>query len=107
MGGRAFQPANFHELRLFNNVTAKNRRARMTNEQLVTIARAHTKDLPKLSGETWASDENLKKVVVQDTVIVRFESDEHPNKVMILLEKDSGKFIGSWLMPQPPAKQAP
>ena len=72
-----------------------------TNEQLIEIARAHTKDLPKLSGQPWATDEALNKVVVQETVIVRFESDQHEKKVMILLERETGKFIASWLAPQP------
>ena len=72
-----------------------------TNEQLIEIARAHRKDLPKLSGQTWATDEALNKVAVQETVIVRFESDQHDKKVMILLERETGKFIGSWLMPPP------
>jgi hypothetical protein len=72
-----------------------------TNEQLIEIARAHTTDLPRLSGRPWATDEALNRVVVQDTVIVRFESDQHEKKVMILLERETGKFIASWLMPQP------
>ena len=71
-----------------------------TNEQLIEIARAHTKGLPKLSGQPWATDEALNKVAVQDAVIVRFESDQHDKKVVILLERDSGKFFASWLMPQ-------
>ena len=71
----------------------------MTNEQLIEIARAHTKDLPRLSGEAWASDEALPNVSVQDTVIISFSAAEHLKKVNILLEKDSGKFIASWLTP--------
>jgi len=73
----------------------------MTDERLIEIARAHTKDLPKLSGKAWATEEALPKVSLQETVIVSFSSDEHPRKVMILLERESGKFIASWLMPLP------
>ena len=72
----------------------------MTHDELITVARTHTVDFPKLSGESWANQETLNKVTVQDTVVVSFESDQHPKKIMILLEKDSGKFIGSWLAPR-------
>ena len=68
-----------------------------TNEQLIEIARAHTLDLRLLSGQGWATEEALKNVVVQDTVIVRFESDQHAKKAMILLERETGKFIASWI----------
>ncbi len=61
------------------------------------MARSHTADFPKLSGESWANQETLNSVKVLDSVIVSFESDQHPKKIMILLEKDSGKFIASWL----------
>jgi hypothetical protein len=57
-------------------------------------------DFPKLSGEPWANQETLAKVTALDTVIVSFESDEHPKKIMILLEKESGKFISSRLIPR-------
>ena len=69
----------------------------MTHDELITVARTHTVDFPRLTGEPWANQETLNKVKVTDTAIVSFESDEHPKKIMILLEKDSGKFISSWL----------
>jgi hypothetical protein len=69
----------------------------MTHEELICVARPHTVDFPKLSGESWANQETLNNVKVLDSVIVSFESDQHPKKIMILLEKDSGKFIFSWL----------
>ena len=71
----------------------------MTHDELITVARTHTIDIPKLSGEPWANQETLTKVKVQDTAIVSFESEQHPRKIMILLEKESGKFIASWLTP--------
>jgi len=74
----------------------------MTHEELITVARTHTVDFPKLTGEPWANQETLNKVSVRDTAIVSFESDRHPKKIMILLEKESGKFISSWLMPVKP-----
>ena len=73
----------------------------MTNDELITVARTHTIDFPKLTGEPWANQETLNKVAILDTVIVSFESDEHPKKIMILMEKETGKFISSWLMPHP------
>ena len=72
----------------------------MTREELITVARTHTVDFPKLTGETWANQETLTKITALDTVIVSFASDQHPKKIMILLEKDSGKFIASWLDPR-------
>ncbi len=71
----------------------------MTNEELITVARTHTVDFPRLSGVPWANLETLSKVSVLDTVIVSFESDQRPRKIIILLEKESGKFIASWLTP--------
>ena len=76
----------------------------MTNEELITVARTHTVDFPKLSGEPWANQETLSKVTLLETVIVSFESERYPRKIMILLEKESGKCIGSWLTP-PPKRQ--
>ena len=73
----------------------------MTHEELMEIARAHAKDIPRLSGESSTTDDVLNKVAIQDTVIVRFESDQHSNRVMILLDKDSGTFIASWLTEAP------
>ena len=72
----------------------------MTHEELITVARTHTIDFPKLSGESWANQETLNNITALDTVMVSFESEKHPKKIMILLEKDSGKFIGSWLAPR-------
>jgi len=77
----------------------------MTHDELITVARTHTVDFPKLSGEPWANQETLNKVTVLDTVIVSFESEQHPRKIMILLEEESGKFIASWLSPPPKSKQ--
>lgn len=77
------------------------RMLRMTDEQLIQIARGHTKDLPKRSGQAWATDEVLTRVSLQETVIVRFEGDDATKKVMVLLDKQSGKFIGPWLTPSP------
>ena len=74
----------------------------MTYDELITVARTHTIDFPKLTGEPWANQETLTKVTALDTVIVSFESDHHPKKIMILLEKESGKFISSWLAPRNP-----
>jgi len=73
----------------------------MTHDELIIVARTHTADFPKLTGEPWANQETLNKVKVLDTVIVSFESEQHPRKIMILLEKESGKFIASWLSPPP------
>jgi hypothetical protein len=72
----------------------------MTNDELITVARTHTIDFPKLTGEPWANQETLSQVAVLDAVAVSFESDQHPKRIMILLEKESGKFIASWLMPR-------
>ena len=74
----------------------------MTDGELIAIARTHTKDIPNLSGESWADMETLSRVTALDAVVVSFESDQHPKKIVILLEKESGKFISSWLMPRKP-----
>ena len=74
----------------------------MTNEELITVARTHTVDMPKLSGEPWANQEALNKVALLDTVIVSFESEDRPKKIMVLLERESGKFIANWLNPRDP-----
>jgi hypothetical protein len=79
----------------------------MTNDELVTVARRHTVDFPKLSGEPWANQETLNKVTVLDAAIVSFESEQHPRKIMILLERESGKFIASWLTPPPKPRTGP
>lgn len=72
----------------------------MTNDELIAIARSHTVDFPKLTGEPWANQDALNQVAVLDTVVVSFENNQYPKKIMILLEKESGKFISSWLMPR-------
>jgi hypothetical protein len=79
----------------------------MTHDELITVARTHSVNLPKLSGEAWANPEILNQVKVLDTVIVSFESEQHPRKIMILLEKESGKFIASWLTPPPKTPASP
>jgi hypothetical protein len=78
----------------------------MTHEELICVARSHTVDFPRLSGESWANQETLNNVRVLDSVIVSFENDQHPKKIMILLQKDTGKFIASWLAvrDQPPPR---
>ncbi len=75
----------------------RTKKAAMTHEELITVARTHTIDFPKLSGEPWANQETLNKVKILHTVIVSFESEQHPKKIMVLLEEESGKFIASWL----------
>ena len=72
----------------------------MTNDELITVARTHTVDLPRLTGKPWANQETLTRVKALDTAIVSFESDQHPEKIMILLERETGKFIASWLTPR-------
>ena len=72
----------------------------MTHDELITVARTHTTDFPKLTGEEWANQETLNQVSALDTVIISFENEDYPKKIMILLERDSGKFISSWLMPR-------
>lgn len=49
----------------------------MTHDELITVARTHTVDFPKLSGEAWANQETLTKVAALDAVAVSFESDQH------------------------------
>jgi len=72
----------------------------MTHEELITVARTHTVDFPKLSGEPWANQETLTDVTTLDTVVVSFGSKQYPKKIMILLEKETGKFVASWLTPR-------
>jgi hypothetical protein len=79
----------------------------MTNDELITVARTHTVDFPKLSGEPWANQKTLSKVTLVETVIVSFESEQYPRKIMILLEKESGKCIASWLTPPPKRQTGP
>ncbi len=74
----------------------------MTHDELITVARTHTVDCPELSGEPWANLETLTKITTLGAVAVSFESAQHPKKIIDLLEKESGKFIASWLMPRKP-----
>jgi len=69
----------------------------MTHDELITVARTHTIDIPKLSGEPWATLETLPKITVMDAVVVSFESDQRPGKMFVVLERDSGKFVASGL----------
>jgi len=69
----------------------------MTHDKLIAEARTHTKDIPRLSGEPWATLEMLPKVRAVDAVAVYFESDERPGKIIVVLERESGKFILSCL----------
>jgi hypothetical protein len=43
--------------------------------------------------------QRANEVAILDTVIVSFENEKHLRKIMILLEKESGKLIASWLTP--------
>jgi hypothetical protein len=65
----------------------------MTREELIAEARRHTKDMPELSGESWATLEMLPKVRVVDTVAVYFESEQRPGKMLVVLERETGKFV--------------
>lgn len=69
----------------------------MTHDELITEARIHTKDIPRLSGEPWATMEMLPNVTTVDAVAVYFESDQRPGKIIVVLEQESGKFILSCL----------
>ena len=71
----------------------------MTHEELITVARTHTVDFPELSGEPWANLQNLTKITALDAVVVSFENDQHPKKMVVILERESGKFIVSGLFP--------
>ena len=41
----------------------------MTEVELIAVARTHTIDFPKLSGEPWANQENLNKISTLETVV--------------------------------------
>ena len=77
----------------------------MTHHELITVARTHTTDMPQLSGEPWANLENLTDIKVVDAAVVSFESDQHPKRIVVILEKASGKFILSGLMPRKSGEQ--
>jgi hypothetical protein len=72
----------------------------MTQDELITLARKHTIDIPKLSGEPWANMETLSEVTVSDAVVVSFQNIHHPKKIVVMLERESGKFIFSGLLPR-------
>jgi hypothetical protein len=74
----------------------------MTNDELIAEARIHTKDIPRLSGEPWATLEMLPKVRVVDAAAVYFESDQRPGKILVVLERETGKCILSALIPPRP-----
>lgn len=74
----------------------------MTHDELITVARTHTVDFPTLTGEPWANQETLAKVTLHDAVAVSFEDDQHPKKIVVILERESGKFIVSGLFPRKP-----
>ena len=69
----------------------------MTNDKLIAEARKHTADIPRLSGEPWATLEMLPKVTVGDAVVVSFKGDEPHREMFVVLEKETGKFIASGL----------
>ena len=69
----------------------------MTHDQLIAEARKHTIDIPRLSGEPWATLEMLPKVTAADAIAISFEGDEPNRKMFVVLEKETGKFIASGL----------
>lgn len=70
----------------------------MTPDELIGEARNHTKDIPKLCGKSWATLEVLSKVRPVDAVAVYFESEQRPGKILVILERETGKFILSTLI---------
>jgi hypothetical protein len=72
----------------------------MTNDQLIAIAQSHLADMPELSGEPWANPDTLSTTKIVGAVIVYFEGDRYPKKIMVALEKESGNFIMSGLVPR-------
>jgi len=69
----------------------------MTQDELIAEARKHTPDIPRLSGEPWATLEMLPKVTAADAVVVSFEGDEPHRKMFVVLERATGKFVASGL----------
>ena len=67
----------------------------MTREKLIVVAKTHTVDMPKLSGESWATLEMLPKISVTDAVLVSFENDQRLGKIFVVLERANGKFVVS------------
>lgn len=72
----------------------------MTNEELINEARLHLADMPELSGETWATPETLSKASVIDAAIITFESDKQPGQMVVVLERETGRFVLSGVHPQ-------
>ena len=72
----------------------------MTNEELIIVARSHCSDMPALSGESWANLENLTDVKITDTVTVSFENERFAKKIVVVLDRNSGRFLGSRLSPR-------
>jgi hypothetical protein len=69
----------------------------MTHDELIAEARKHTTDIPRLSGESWATLEMLPKITVEDAVVVSFENNQPHRKMFVVLERESGKFVASGL----------
>jgi hypothetical protein len=69
----------------------------MTPDELIIVTRSHTVDMPKLSGESWATLEMLPKASITDAVVVSFESNQRPGKMFVVLERETGKFVVSGL----------
>lgn len=63
----------------------------MTHDELIIVARTHTIDIPKLSGEPWATLEALPKITVMDAVVVSFESDQRHGKMFVVFGERFGK----------------
>ena len=69
----------------------------MTHDELIAEARKHTADIPRLSGQPWATLEMLPKVTTADAVVVSFEGDEPHRKMFVVLQRETGEFIASGL----------
>jgi len=69
----------------------------MTHDKLIAEARKHMVDIPRLSGESWATLEMLPRATVADAVVISFEGDEPNRNMFVVLEKESGKFVASGL----------
>jgi hypothetical protein len=64
----------------------------MTPDELIGEARNHTKDIPKLSGKSWATLEVLSKVRTVDAVAVYFESEQRPGKILVIFRARDRKI---------------
>ena len=80
---------------LVENTLLQDKGSTMTPDELMIVARSHTPDIPKLSGEPWATLEKLPKITITDAVVVCFESEQRPGKMFVVLERASGKFVVS------------